>query len=601
MVCRKGPHLDLKPSTHRVPPAGAVRRAPRPPPRPTRRGRLAMSLDPTPARGGRGARQRRRDRRRRHGQDPHAGAPLPAPPARRAAAARGGGGDLHPPRGRGAARARARGRARGAGRRSGHVERAPTARGPDSIRTCSPRSRPRRSAPSTRSLSSSVAATRRRPACRPTSAWSTSSTAPCGPPRRSTRRSRGWTTATSPGSPTTCCARPSRRRSRTPPVPAPPWRSGPTRCGRRSTRPAARRSTRPWVDAAWREDVAFLGGFAGPEGHEAEAARRQAVAADAAPRRARTRRRPRRGGRRVGRAGRARRPPRCEEGDWRGPDLGAVKAALRRLRDGAREAWDDGDGPVGLVWSALDERAAAIVAQLRGALEGALAIVDERKRRAKALSFADLETHALRALEDPDVRAHVHRRWRALLVDEVQDVNPTQAALLAALRAADAPLTAVGDAKQSIYGFRGAEPAVLAGLQARVAVEGGGRTVALRHELPQPRRARRGREPGVRPRPGSGRGPAGGRAPAPAGLPPTVRYQRRGAAREAPARRSWRPPRSTPSRTPSSAGWKRTRRSRSTVPTAPGRCASTTWRSSRAVARPSRCSRRGCRRAGCRC
>jgi ATP-dependent helicase/nuclease subunit A len=288
-------------------------------------------------------------------------------------------------------------------------------------------------------------------------------------------------------------------------------------------------------DAAWRDAVAFLGGFAGPEGHEAEAARRQAVAA----------------ARRLAELGPDGDPVeaaaawaalaalaahRGAKKDWRGPDLGAVKAALRRLRDGAREAWNDGDGPVGLVWSALDERAAAIVAQLRGALEGALAIVDERKRRAKALSFADLETHALRALEDPDVRAHVHRRWRALLVDEVQDVNPTQAALLAALRAADAPLTAVGDAKQSIYGFRGAEPAVLAGLQARVAVEGGGRTVALgtnyrsHGELVEV--VNRVFDRAL----GPDAGPLAAARPRPTGLPPTVRYQR--VARPASARAS---------------------------------------------------------------
>jgi len=229
---------------------------------------------------------------------------------------------------------------------------------------------------------------------------------------------------------------------------------------------------------SWREDAAFLAGFEGPEGHETEAARRQAVAAGA----------------RLAARG-ADGDPEAAAADWtalaalaahrgakpgwHGPELGQVKAALRRLRDAARGAWDDGDGPVGWVWSALDEAAAEHVARLRGALERALAVVDERKRRAKALAFADLETHALRALADPDVRAHVHGRWRALLVDEVQDVNPTQARLLAALRADDAPLTAVGDAKQSIYGFRGAEPSVLAGLRARVAAAGGGRTVEL--------------------------------------------------------------------------------------------------------------------------
>ncbi len=278
-------------------------------------------------------------------------------------------------------------------------------------------------------------------------------------------------------------------------------------------------------DAAWRDAVGFLGGFVGPEGHEAEASRRQAVAAanrldelgpDGDPDEA--------AAAWSALAGLA--AHRGAKKDWRGPDLGAVKAALRHLRDAARAAWDDGGGPAGLAWSALDERAAAIVAQLRGALEGALAIVDERKRRAKALSFADLETHALRALEDPDVRAQVHRRWRALLVDEVQDVNPTQARLLAALRAVDAPLTAVGDAKQSIYGFRGAEPAVLAGLRESVAVEAGGRTVALgtnyrsHGELVEV--VNRVFDRAL----GADAGPLAAARARPAGLPPTVRYQR---------------------------------------------------------------------------
>jgi ATP-dependent helicase/nuclease subunit A len=278
-------------------------------------------------------------------------------------------------------------------------------------------------------------------------------------------------------------------------------------------------------DAAWREAVGFLGGFAGPDGHEAETARRQAVAAanrldelgpDGDPDAA--------AGAWSALAGLA--AHRGAKKDWRGPDLGAVKAALRHLRDAARAAWDDGDGPAGLAWSALDERAAAIVARLRDALDGALAIVDERKRRAKALSFADLETHALRALENPDVRAQVHLRWRALLVDEVQDVNPTQARLLAALRAEDAPLTAVGDAKQSIYGFRGAEPAVLADLRARVALEDGGRTVALgtnyrsHGELVEV--VNRVFERAL----GADAGPLAAARARPAGLPPTVRYQR---------------------------------------------------------------------------
>lgn len=228
---------------------------------------------------------------------------------------------------------------------------------------------------------------------------------------------------------------------------------------------------------AWREEVAFLGGFAGPEGHPTEVARAQAVAADA----------------RLRALGADAPDPapawtdlttiRYHLGakrDWTGPDLATVRASLKRLRTHAEHAWARGEGAVALTWGPRDELGAAQVDHVHATLDGALERVDARKRRAKALSFADLETHAARALADPVVRADVHERWRALLLDEAQDVNPTQAALLDALRAPDAPLTAVGDAKQSIYGFRGAEPTVLAALRTRVSATEGGRVVELR-------------------------------------------------------------------------------------------------------------------------
>ena len=229
----------------------------------------------------------------------------------------------------------------------------------------------------------------------------------------------------------------------------------------------------------WRELVASLAAFRGPEGHATEVARATAVDADA----------------RLRGLGADGDPEALEAAwtdmttfryhlgakkGWDGPDLAGVKAVLKRLRTLAQEAWDGGEGPAAWHWGPLDELAASRVAHVRETLDRALAAVDARKRRAKALSFADLETHAARALERADVRADLHVRWRALLLDEAQDVNPVQAALLAALRAPDAPLTAVGDAKQSIYGFRGAEPGVLAGLRSTVARAEGGRAVELR-------------------------------------------------------------------------------------------------------------------------
>jgi len=216
---------------------------------------------------------------------------------------------------------------------------------------------------------------------------------------------------------------------------------------------------------------------------------------------------------------------------WGGSDLREVKGMMSALRKRAEALWEGGRGDAALYWGAEERAVSELLLRLRGVLVRALLIVDERKARAKALTFADLETHALRALADPQVRAHVQRRWRALLVDEVQDVNPTQAELLAAMRNPEAPLTAVGDVRQSIYGFRGAEPRLLAELREQVAAEPAGTLVELNlhyrsHErlVAAVERIFSGSDLGDA-------GPAAGRPlqavrSAPADLPEPVRWQR---------------------------------------------------------------------------
>jgi ATP-dependent helicase/nuclease subunit A len=93
------------------------------------------------------------------------------------------------------------------------------------------------------------------------------------------------------------------------------------------------------------------------------------------------------------------------------------------------------------------------------------------KRRDRVVDFQDLEELALRLLTDPVAGPQVHFRLDArldhLLLDEFQDTNRNQWDLLRPLLAeilagGEIARTAlvVGDVKQSIYGFRGAEPAV---------------------------------------------------------------------------------------------------------------------------------------------
>lgn len=83
---------------------------------------------------------------------------------------------------------------------------------------------------------------------------------------------------------------------------------------------------------------------------------------------------------------------------------------------------------------------------------------------AGGLDFLDLELRTLALLKDSaETRDELARRMRFLLVDEFQDTNPTQAELFALLRQADETpgrFFAVGDAKQSVYGFRGSDVSI---------------------------------------------------------------------------------------------------------------------------------------------
>ncbi|MEU6826799.1 ATP-dependent DNA helicase [Streptomyces atriruber] len=97
-------------------------------------------------------------------------------------------------------------------------------------------------------------------------------------------------------------------------------------------------------------------------------------------------------------------------------------------------------------------------------LAQAYAMYQSRLREANALDFDDLimtTVHLLRAF--PDVAEHYRRRFRHVMVDEYQDTNHAQYALVRELVGPSggegddpAELCVVGDADQSIYAFRGA-------------------------------------------------------------------------------------------------------------------------------------------------
>jgi exodeoxyribonuclease V beta subunit len=98
--------------------------------------------------------------------------------------------------------------------------------------------------------------------------------------------------------------------------------------------------------------------------------------------------------------------------------------------------------------------------------------LDRRKRGRRVLSYDDLLTRLRDAVASPtqgdQVVAALRDRYRVALIDEFQDTDPVQWDILhRAFRHADATLVLIGDPKQAIYSFRGADvQAYLAAVEA---------------------------------------------------------------------------------------------------------------------------------------
>jgi DNA helicase-2/ATP-dependent DNA helicase PcrA len=113
---------------------------------------------------------------------------------------------------------------------------------------------------------------------------------------------------------------------------------------------------------------------------------------------------------------------------------------------------------------AAGRRTAAPPTQIAAALE-AYAVV---KRRRGVVDFDDLLTLCVAELAgDPSWADTVHYRFRHLLVDEAQDLNPVQQQLVSLLDGGRGDVFLVGDPAQAIYGFNGADPDLLLDVAAR--------------------------------------------------------------------------------------------------------------------------------------
>ncbi len=94
------------------------------------------------------------------------------------------------------------------------------------------------------------------------------------------------------------------------------------------------------------------------------------------------------------------------------------------------------------------------------------------KHKRGIVSFADCEALTLSLLcdkgEPTDTALEYRRRFKEIYIDEYQDVNSVQDAIFRMIAAPNTRFM-VGDIKQSIYGFRGAEPALFGDYRERFA------------------------------------------------------------------------------------------------------------------------------------
>ena len=167
-----------------------------------------------------------------------------------------------------------------------------------------------------------------------------------------------------------------------------------------------------------------------------------------------------------------------------GPD---VKRRLN-LAYSALKEWGD-DNPQGLLTLTVspDEPKTAETVHTLQALGTVFSwfsdTIGRMKARRGAIDFGDMliSTRTLLA-ENPAARDGIAAKYRAIMVDEFQDTDPLQAAIISDILTAagkDRSLFVVGDPKQSIYLFRNADVTQFKATRDRILAERGGREVAL--------------------------------------------------------------------------------------------------------------------------
>ncbi len=178
-----------------------------------------------------------------------------------------------------------------------------------------------------------------------------------------------------------------------------------------------------------------------------------------------------------------------QKANWAEADLSTARDAMKTLRDYYDAELAPLVGKEGTLSWSLDQQLAAALPALQLLHSHALQEYQRLKDEQQALDFDDLEGRAAQLL----TQSHgVRQRWQkdiqAVLVDEFQDTNARQRDIVYALtnfapaqpeqkvvksKEARGELFIVGDAKQSIYKFRGADVAVFRQVQSDIQAAAG--------------------------------------------------------------------------------------------------------------------------------
>lgn len=133
-----------------------------------------------------------------------------------------------------------------------------------------------------------------------------------------------------------------------------------------------------------------------------------------------------------------------------------------------------------LYQAAIDARAAELVTVWQNVLRSCREFVLAKQEELNLIGFDDLESLALKLLLDSQETRHKYQQnFKYIMVDEFQDTNERQREIIYLLCGDDKDsltgnkLFVVGDPKQSIYRFRGADVNVFARVRRDIAAKKG--------------------------------------------------------------------------------------------------------------------------------